>query len=125
LLFYSSAYDTTPVPFEITNTQTEVVIVEKTNQAMSVSGGSSGPYNPGTPNTGVTPDPGKPTTPEPGTPEPSIPGTVVTEPTEPEGGTEIPTDEDNGGLLRHLAFRTVTTQHLQLGIQMHRMGIVY
>ncbi|WKL03815.1 SpaA isopeptide-forming pilin-related protein [Paenibacillus amylolyticus] len=45
--------DTTPVPFEITNIQTEAVVVEKTNQAIPVSdGGSSGPYNPGTPTTG-------------------------------------------------------------------------
>lgn len=88
--------DTTPVPFEITNIQTEVVVVEKTNQAIPVSGGSSGPYNPGTPTTGVTPDPEKPVISEPGTPGPSIPGTVVTEPTEPGGGTGIPTDEDSG-----------------------------
>ncbi|KAJ3198340.1 hypothetical protein HK101_006474, partial [Irineochytrium annulatum] len=53
--------DTTPVPFEITNIQTEAIVVEKTNQAIPVSGGgSSGPYNPGTPTTGVTPDPEKP-----------------------------------------------------------------
>lgn len=89
--------DTTPIPFEITNTQTEAVVVEKTNQAIPVSGGgSSGPYNPGTPNTGVTPDPEKPVTPGPETPGTSVPGTVVTEPTEPEDGTDIPTDEDNG-----------------------------
>ncbi|WP_340014475.1 collagen binding domain-containing protein [Paenibacillus sp. FSL K6-1318] len=88
--------DTTPVPFEITNIQTEVVVVEKTNQAIPVSGGSSGPYNPGTPTTGVTTDPEKPVIPEPGTPGPSIPGTVVTEPTVSGGGTESPTDEDSG-----------------------------
>lgn len=91
--------DTTPVPFEITNIQTEAVVVEKTNQVIPVSGGSSGPYNPGTPTTGVTPDPEKPVTLEPGTPGPSVPGTVITEPTEPtepDDGTEIPTDEDNG-----------------------------
>ncbi|MCP1186670.1 collagen binding domain-containing protein [Paenibacillus sp. 1781tsa1] len=89
--------DTAPVPFEITNIQTETVVVEKTNQAIPVSGGgSSGPYNPGTPTTGVTPDPEKPVTPGPETPGTSIPGTVITGPTEPEDGTEIPTDEDNG-----------------------------
>ncbi|MEK4664095.1 collagen binding domain-containing protein [Priestia sp. FSL H7-0729] len=89
--------DTTPIPFEITNTQTEAVVVEKTNQAIPVSGGgSSGPYNPGTPTTGGTPDPEKPVTPGPETPGTSIPGTVVTGPTEPEDGTEIPSDEDNG-----------------------------
>lgn len=89
--------ETTPVPFEITNIQTEAVVVEKTNQAIPVSGGgSSGPYNPGTPTTGVTPDPEKPVTPEPGKPNPSVPGTVVTEPTESGGGSESPTDEDSG-----------------------------
>lgn len=89
--------ETTPVPFEITNIQTEAVVVEKTNQAIPVSGGgSSGPYNPGTPTTGVTPDPEKPVTPEPGKPNSSVPGTVVTEPTESGGGSEVPTDEDSG-----------------------------
>ncbi|MGE6578005.1 collagen binding domain-containing protein [Paenibacillus xylanexedens] len=89
--------ETTPVPFEITNIQTEAVVVEKTNQAIPVSGGgSSGPYNPGTPTTGVTPDPEKPVTPEPGKPNPSVPGTVVTEPTESGGGTQSPTDEESG-----------------------------
>lgn len=89
--------DPTPIPFEITNTQTEAVVVEKTNQAIPVSGGgSSGPYNPGTPTTGVTPDPEKPVTSGPEKPGTSVPGTVVTGPTEPGGGTELPTDEDNG-----------------------------
>ncbi|WP_342571073.1 collagen binding domain-containing protein [Paenibacillus sp. FSL R5-0749] len=89
--------DTTPVPFEITNIQTEAIVVEKTNQAIPVSGGgSSGPYNPGTPTTGVTPDPEKPVTPGPEKPGTSVPGTVVTGPTEPGDGTELPTDEDNG-----------------------------
>lgn len=89
--------DTTPVPFEITNIQTEAIVVEKINQAIPVSGGgSSGPYNPGAPTTGVTPDPEKPVTPGPEKPGTSVPGTVVTGPTEPGDGTELPTDEDNG-----------------------------
>ncbi|WP_458463484.1 SpaA isopeptide-forming pilin-related protein, partial [Paenibacillus sp.] len=88
--------DTTPVQFDITDQQTQAIVVEKTNRAIPVSGGSSGPYNPGTPTTGVTPDPDKPVIPEPETPETSIPGTVVTEPTDSGEGTEIPTDEDSG-----------------------------
>ncbi|MCW3794300.1 SpaA isopeptide-forming pilin-related protein [Paenibacillus sp. LS1] len=89
--------DTAPVEFEITDKQTQAIVVEKTNSAIPVVPGvPSVPYNPGTPTTGITPDPDKPTTPEPGTPGPSIPGTVVPDPTEPEGGTESPTDEDSG-----------------------------
>ncbi|MDK8193642.1 collagen binding domain-containing protein [Paenibacillus sp. UMB7766-LJ446] len=97
--------DQTPVEFEITNKQTETVVVEKTNIAIPVPGGPSEPYNPGTPSTG-TPNPGtstpEPSTPDPSTPDPStpdttVPGTVVTpETSEPEDGTDQGTDPDRG-----------------------------
>ncbi|WP_427181933.1 collagen binding domain-containing protein [Paenibacillus sp. TC-CSREp1] len=91
----------TPVTFEITNQQTEAVVVEKTNQAIPVSGGPSEPYNPGTPSTGGTPqpttpnnpDPDKPGTPVQETPGISVPGTIVTTPSVPSeenGGTDKP-----------------------------------
>lgn len=79
--------DQTPVVFEITNRQTEAVVVEKTNRAIPVSGGPSEPYNPGTPNIGNTPEPTKPNTPDGKTPEISVPGTIVTKPSEPAEGS--------------------------------------
>jgi LPXTG-motif cell wall-anchored protein len=87
--------DQTPVEFEITNKQTETVVVEKTNNAIPVPGGPSEPYNPGTPSTGI-PTPGT-STPEPSTPETTVPGMVVTPGTsEPEDGTDKPTEPDAG-----------------------------
>lgn len=91
----------TPVTFEITNQQTEAVVVEKTNQAIPVSGGPSEPYNPGTPSTGGTPQPTTPNNPDPDklgtpvqeTPGISVPGTIVTTPSVPSeenGGTDKP-----------------------------------
>lgn len=96
--------DPTPVVFEITAQQTEPIVVEKTNQAVPVSGGPGEPYNPGTPSTGGTPEPTKPNTPDsnkPNTPveeKPGItvPGTVVTDPSQPEeqnGSTSKPDDD--------------------------------
>lgn len=81
--------DQTPVTFEITNQQTEAIVVSKTNQAIPSSGGPSEPYNPGTPSTGGTPDPTKPGAPVKETPGISVPGKVVTDPSEPA--------EENGG----------------------------
>ncbi|KAG2960871.1 hypothetical protein PC120_g27911 [Phytophthora cactorum] len=87
--------DQTPVEFEITNKQTETVVVEKTNNAIPVPGGPNEPYNPGTPSTG-TPNPGT-STPDPSTPDTTVPGTVVTPGTsEPEDGTDKPTEPDAG-----------------------------
>lgn len=87
--------DKTPVEFEITDKQTEPVVVEKTNTAIPVPDGPSEPYNPGTPSTG-TPDPGT-STPDPSTPGTTVPGAVVTpEASEPEDETEQGTDPDKG-----------------------------
>ncbi|WP_339846300.1 collagen binding domain-containing protein [Paenibacillus sp. FSL W7-1088] len=87
--------DKTSVEFEITDKQTETVVVEKTNIAIPVPGGPSEPYNPGTPSTG-TPNPGT-STPDPSTPGTTVPGTVVTpETSEPEDETDQGTDPDRG-----------------------------
>lgn len=87
--------DKTPVEFEITDKQTETVVLEKMNIAIPVPGGPSEPYNPGTPSTG-TPNPGT-STPDPSTPGTTVPGTVVTPGTsEPEDETDQGTDPDRG-----------------------------
>ncbi|MGF9700498.1 collagen binding domain-containing protein [Paenibacillus sp. MABNR03] len=97
--------DNTPVEFEITNKQTETVVVEKTNKVIVIPGGPSTPSNPGTPipetPTTPTPETPAPETSNPGTtvpgtvvvpgtdPEPTSPGTSVPEPTIPEDPTDL------------------------------------
>ncbi|NUU75508.1 collagen binding domain-containing protein [Paenibacillus xylanilyticus] len=97
--------DNTPVEFEITNKQTETVVVEKMNKVIVIPGGPSTPSNPGTPipetPTTPTPETPAPETSNPGTtvpgtvvvpgtdPEPTSPGTSVPEPTVPEDPTDL------------------------------------
>lgn len=98
--------DNTPVEFEITNKQTETVVVEKTNKVIVIPGGPSTPSNPGTPITETptipTPETPTPETPKPETSDPgtSVPGTVVVpgtdqEPTSPDTSTSEPTVPEN------------------------------
>jgi len=91
--------DQKPVDFEITTTQTEPVLVEKTNRLITIPSWPSEPGTPSTPSPGTTtpstpgpetPTPGKPT-PEPSKPGVSVPGTVVTEGED----TSKPTDVNN------------------------------
>lgn len=102
--------DSKPVAFEITNQQTEPVLVEKTNNRVSVpvdpSGPSTGPGpGPVTPPTGTT-DPQPPVTPDPnpGTPvvpgnggTPGTPGTPSTPGTPGEPGGSTQPGQPNGG----------------------------
>ncbi|OAB45946.1 collagen binding domain-containing protein [Paenibacillus glacialis] len=108
--------DKTPVAFEITDKQTETVLVEKTNNRISTPvdpSGPTGPGNPGipvdptpiipvdpTPITPVDPKPGEPVDPTPGTPidpkpvKPVIPDekVVTTKETPVKGKVEVPKD---------------------------------
>ncbi|MCM3784546.1 SpaA isopeptide-forming pilin-related protein [Neobacillus mesonae] len=113
--------DSTPVEFEITDRQTETVVVEKTNQAISLPGGPSEPSNPGqpspeTPNSNTDSSPGLetpapddettgvnpeiPTVPDSGdsSPEPSDPSVPSNEeePSVGNEGDELTTDTSGG-----------------------------